>query len=128
MELVLKVAAVGITGSVLALLIQKHAPEMSLLLAVGIGLLCAGMTLRLASDILEVAELAVETSGLSPAIFSPVIKCVGIGLVTHLAGQFCRDAGQGSMASAVDLCGTFAAVYVSLPLLRSLLSLMGTLV
>jgi hypothetical protein len=37
MEIVLKAAAVGVVGSVLALLLRKYAPEMSLLLAMAVG-------------------------------------------------------------------------------------------
>jgi stage III sporulation protein AD len=128
MEIVLKAAAVGVVGSVLALLLRKYAPEMSLLLAMAVGLLIAGFFLRLAGDILEVARAAAEASGLSGAMLTPVLKCVGVGLVTHFAVQICRDAGQSSVAASVELCGTFAAVYVSLPLVRALLAMIGELV
>lgn len=128
MEIVLKAAAVGIAGSVLALLLRKYAPEMSLLLAMAVGILITGFFMRLAGEILDVAKTAVEASGLSSAILTPVLKCVSIGLVTHLAVQICRDAGQSSVAASVELCGTFAAVYVSLPLVRALLALIGELI
>jgi stage III sporulation protein AD len=127
MEIVLKAAALGITGSILALLLRGRAPEISLLLAMAAGLFILGLFLRFAGDILDVARSAAEIGGLSSAILSPVLKCVGIGIVTHLAAQICRDAGQGSLAAAMELCGAFAAVYVSLPLIGSLISMIGEL-
>ena len=45
----------------------------------------------------------------------------------HLAAQVCRDAQQGSIASAVELCGTLCALYISLPLIRSLLAIVEQL-
>ena len=127
MEIVLKAAALGVTGSILALLLRGRAPEMSLLLTMAVGIFVLGLFLRLTEDILAVARSAAEIGGLSSAILSPVLKCVGIGIVTHLAAQICRDASQSSLAAVVELCGAFAAVYVSLPLLRTLLSMIGEL-
>jgi len=126
-EIIWKVAAVGMVGAVLALLLQKYAPEMSLLLALTVGLALTGLTLRLVSEMMELVTLATELCGLSPAILAPVGKCVGIGFVTQLSAQVCRDAGQGSIAAAVENCGVFAAVYVALPLLRTLLVMIGEL-
>ena len=48
-------------------------------------------------------------------------------MITHLAAQVCRDAQQGSIASAVELCGTLCALYISLPLIRSLLAIVEQL-
>ena len=71
----------------------------------------------------QVEQLCVHASG-----SSPVMKCVGIGLITNLAGQVCRDAQQGTAASAVELCGVFCALYAALPLVESLLTVVERLV
>ena len=76
----------------------------------------------MASGILEVLRRLAEKNAVSSVYTTPVLKCVGIGLVTHLASQICRDAQQGSVGAAVELCGTLCALYVSLPLIESLLS------
>ena len=127
MEVILKAAAVGITGSVMALLLKKHAPEMSLFTGMAVCLLVIGLTLHMAGEIMDTARLAMQLGHVSPAALTPVLKCVGIGLVTHLGAQVCRDAGQASVAAAVEICGAFAAVYVSLPLVRTLLTMLGDL-
>lgn len=126
-EVIWKAAAVAIVGAVLALLLQKNAPEMSLLLTLAVGLAVTGLGLQLASEILEMAVMAADSCGLSPAVVRPVFKCTAVGLVTHLTAQVCRDAGQGSIAVAVEGCGVFAAVYISLPLIRTLLTMIGEL-
>ena len=128
MEIVIRAAAVGITGSVLALLLKKHAPEMSMFTGMAVGLLVMGLVLTMAGEILEVARLAMQLGSVSSATLMPVLKCVGIGLVTHLAAQICRDAGQASIAATVEICGAFSAVYISLPLMRTLLETIGGLV
>ena len=97
-----------------------------------LAIVTGGFVLRISADlasrISEHIRSIALSGGVSTVYLSPVLKCVGIGLVTHLASQICRDAQQGSVASAVDLCGTLCALYVSLPLIRSLLATVEKLV
>ena len=80
-----------------------------------------------ASRISDLLREIAEKGGIDAVYLSPVLKCIGIGMITHLAAQVCRDAQQGSIASAVELCGTLCALYISLPLIRSLLAIVEQL-
>ncbi|MGI5935465.1 MAG: SpoIIIAC/SpoIIIAD family protein [Oscillospiraceae bacterium] len=125
MELLIKAAVIGTAGALLSLLIKKNNPEMSLMLAMAVGVMVIGMALELVTGVMEVIDLATETSGLSPAVLKPVLKGVGIGVITRLAADLCRDAGQSSIASSVELVGAVCALYVSLPLIKTLLIMIG---
>ena len=121
MTVLMKAAALGLTGALAGLLLKKNAPEMGLALSMAVCLLAAVLAAELYGQIGELVDLAREQTGLSPAIVSPVLKCVGIGIVTRLAADLCKDAGQGAVASAVELGGAACAVTAALPLMRSLL-------
>lgn len=128
MEIIIRAAAVAVVGSILALLLKKNAPELSLMTALATGLAVVWLTVSLCSGIADGLGRAVELSGAAGMYVTPVMKCVGIGLITNLAGQVCRDAQQGTAASAVELCGVFCALYVALPLVESLLAVVERLV
>lgn len=120
-------AALGLVGALISLLLKKNAPELGLALSLAVCLIGAGLAMELFSQLREVIDLAREQTGLSPAIVSPVLKCVGIGVVTRLATDLCKDAGQSAVASTVELCGAACAVVTALPLIRSLLQMIGDL-
>ena len=122
MEIVARAAAVAVIGSLLSLLLQKYAREQSLALTAVTGMLIVWISATVASGILDALRRLAERGAVSTLYTAPVLKCVGIGLVTHLASQICRDAGQSSLDAAVELCGTLCALYVSLPLVESLLA------
>lgn len=128
MEQLLKVAAIGIVGCILALLIKKTNPEFSLVVTICVSVAAVGVCASMMGGIREAARLAEEVSGLSPAVFSPVLKCMGIGIVTKLSADLCKDAGQSAIASSVELAGAFAALYVSLPLVEAFFEMIGRLV
>lgn len=60
-------------------------------------------------------------SGLSSAVFSPVLKCVAVGIICSLAGEACRDSGSSLLANAVDIAGAVCALFCALPLMTALL-------
>ena len=127
MELLIRTAVLGLAGAVVALLLRKNAPELALALSLAVCLMGAGMAMELFGQLKQIVQLAREQTGLSPAVVGPVLKCVGIGAVTRLAADLCKDAGQGAVASAVEMCGAVCAMTAALPLIRALLQMIGDL-
>ena len=122
MEIIARAAAVAVVGSILALFLKKYAGEQSLVLTLLTGLVIVWISAGVAYQVTETVRTLAQKGDVSALYVSPVLKCVAIGLITNLAAQICRDAQQGSLASAVELCGTLCALYVSLPLVESLLA------
>jgi stage III sporulation protein AD len=127
MEILIKAAVLGVVGALTALLIKRSNPELSLVLVLGVAVVILGLGMELFSSVRELVDLAMETSGLSSAILAPVLKCVGIGVITKLATELCRDAGAGAVSSSVELAGAACALYVAMPLMKTLLRMIGEL-
>ena len=128
MNVLFKAAVTGVAGSLIALLLKRSAPELGFSLSAAITVLAAVLAAEIISGLSELTELLRDQTGLSPAVVSPVMKCVGIGIVTRLSSDLCRDAGQSAASSAVELCGAACAMVTALPLIRSLLQLVTELV
>ena len=125
MTILLKAAAIAIAGAVITLLLKRSAPELGLSVSIAVSLLCAALAMELLSGLREILDLVQTQTGLSPAVTAPVLKCVGIGIVTRLSADMCRDAGQSAIASAVELCGAACALVTALPLIQSLLRMIS---
>ena len=108
METVVQIAAVCLAAAIRGAVLRQHSPETAAVL-----------------DMLK--ELA-AAGGLPEGLFTPLVKTLGIALVSRLGGEICRDAGQGAMAAVLDTAGAFGAVLVSLPLVRAAWELLRTLV
>lgn len=125
MTILLKAAAIAIAGAVITLLVKRSAPELGLSVSIAVSLLCAALAMELLSGLREILDLVQTQTGLSPAVTAPVLKCVGIGIVTRLSADMCRDASQSAIASAVELCGAACALVTALPLIQSLLRMIS---
>ena len=118
---VLKVAVLAVLGALCALLLKKSNGEMTVLLSLAVCVVAVTAALSLLKPLLETLVQARSLTGLSSAFFSPLLKCVGLGLTARVAADLCRDAGQGAMASAVELTAAVGALYTALPLFTTLL-------
>lgn len=119
-----KIIAICLVGAVLTLLLEKSHPELAILLALSVcaGLLLFGLS-RLGTVLSALKQLA-QAGGLSSDLLQPLVKTVGIALVTRTGAELCRDAKQGAMASVVEMAGAFCAIIVSLPLLGAVWELL----
>ncbi|MCL2829053.1 MAG: stage III sporulation AC/AD family protein [Oscillospiraceae bacterium] len=127
MELVIRAVLLGLVGSVICLVIRRESPEMSLILALTVAVLVVVLAVDVLETVLAFAETLRAAAGLSPAVVRPVLGTVGIGILTRLATDICKDAGQSAIASAVELMGTVAAIYIALPLMQTVFEMIGGL-
>ena len=127
MELVTQTAGICVIAALLGLVLRRGSPEVTLLLALAAAaavLLALGQPL---GELLAFLDSLTVQAGVSPALFRPLYKIVGIALVVKVGGGLCRDAGESALASVLELAGTVCALLAALPLLRAVLELIGEL-
>ena len=122
MESVVRLAAAAVAAALCAVVVKQHAREVGAVLALAAGALLLGAALGAIEEVRAVADELGELIGLSPAVLAPVLKTVGIAILTRIAAELCRDAGEGGIAAAAETAGAAAAVLTALPLLRAVLS------
>lgn len=128
MELLIKASAAGLTAAAIGLIIKNRNPELSLLLSACTAALILTAALGFLSGLRELTEAVKTIAGGDQVYTAPVLKCVGIAIVTKLCSELCRDSAQSSVAAAVELAGTVCAMSVAMPLIMSMLRLIGGMV
>lgn len=128
MELILKAAGIALTAAVAGLIIRRFNPELSLALAGCTVAIIAAGALSLAGELKELIKTVKTIAGTSNVLLAPILKCVGVAIVTRLTAELCRDSSQAALASAVELAGTLCALGISMPLIMGVLKLIGDLV
>ena len=122
MESVVRLAAAAVAAALCAVVVKQHAREVGAVLALAAGALLLGAALGAIEEVRALADELGELIGLSPAVLAPVLKTVGIAILTRIAAERCRDAEEGGIAAAAETAGAAAAVLTALPLLRAVLS------
>ena len=124
---VAKIAVAAVAAALCAVVVRRQSPEIALALGVGacalIVLSCSGAL----ESAVELADKLAQAGGLSAQVVEPVMKTAGIAIVTRLAADFCKDAKEGGLASAVELGGTALALGAALPLMTAVLDVLSQL-
>ena len=97
---------------------------MAMLLSMAVCVLSLLVIVRFFAPILEFTEKLREISGLNSAVTAPLTKVAGLGVLTQVSCSLCEDAGEKALAKTVEICGAVFAVYVSLPLMSTVLELL----
>ena len=127
MEVLLRAAALLVLTSLVQLLLRKNTPELAMLLGLAAVTMVLLTAVRYATAFQSMASTVNAILGDHAELTAPLIKCVGVGLITRLGAGFCRDASQGAAASALELLGTVCALAIAMPLLMSVLKTIGGL-
>lgn len=128
MDVIIKAAAVALITAAGALLIKKTNPENAFMLGVIGSVIILGASAVMLSALKDTFDEIINKTGLSVAIFTPLIKCTVIAITVKIVSSLSKDSGQNGIASSVEFLGAAAAMYTVLPLLDTVLKTIGNLI
>ena len=121
----MKCAALAIFSALSVLLIRRYNPEMSFALSAATAvvlLLSCGTLLEKTMGGLRDVQRIFDGSALQ---LRPILKCLGIAATSRLGADLCRDASQTALAAAVEMAGSLCAAAVAMPMIVSVLTMIG---
>ena len=126
METLFQICALALTAAIICVLLRHQNGALSLLLSLAAAVLIVTVSLRFLRPILDVIQQLRTMSKLDQEVTKPMMKVVGIGMVSQIADDICMDAGETALGKAIELGGTVLSLYSALPLLTAVLSMLQT--
>lgn len=120
----MQIIVIGIVAAVFATVLKKHCGEISLLLGLASGAMVGFIFLRLLKPVIAFAEELRDLSGLEQELLEPVLKCLGIGILSQICVNICSDSGQNAIGKMIEMSSCVLCLYIALPLFRGILSLL----
>ena len=124
---IVKIAAVGLVAGLLAIIIKKNNPELSVQISIAAGIM---IFLMVADQLVYAVDFLRNFSEQYEGVYEGVkvvLKITGIAYVCEFAVQILRDAGENATASKVELGGKVMIMVVTLPLLGNFLDIILSL-
>ena len=123
-----RVIALGLIGTIFAVLLKRENPQLALLAAAATGILIFGMICAPLAELLALLRQTAEQAGVGDGYFAVVLKVIGIAYLTQFGAQLCADAGEGAIAAKIELAGKILMMTAAAPILTGLLALVIDLV
>lgn len=121
---IMKIVIVGIVATVLALLLKDEKPEIAVLVSIVTGLVIFVFIVTKLSSVMSVLKYFAGKANIDILYFSTILKVIAIAYITEFGAQVCRDAGEGSIASKIELAGKVLIMVVAIPILAALMDIM----
>ena len=101
-------------------IIRSIKGEMALPISICIAVFLVGLSIAICQPLIKYISNIVEPS--SESYITLLFKAVGISLVASTASDICRECGENTIASKVELFGKCEILFLSLPLLKEITS------
>lgn len=127
-EVLIAVVGVLLCAAMLAVVLRAQRPELAMCLGLAATTAVAIVLVRQLVPLISAMRRLLTMTTLPSEGFGVVLKAAGVCLLTQIAADTCRDAGEAALASKAELAGRVLMLMLSVPLFEELLSLVTTLV
>ena len=121
----LRFAAAALIGLILVLVVGRQSRDLGMLLSLAVCVLLALGAMEFLEPVMELLNELKRLGELDGGAVGILLRCAGIGMISELAGLLCADAGEGAIGKALQICANAAILWLSLPLLRQVLTMIG---
>lgn len=118
---IFRICVTGTIGVFLALAVKKQNPEFALLVGIATGIVIFFQTFGYFSYVYRCLCRLSEISGIDNKYFSMIIKITAIAYITQFGCDICKDAGENSVASKIDMAGRIIIAFSCMPLIMAIL-------
>ena len=119
---------IAFVTAVTALLLKSTRPELSFAVTVAGCIILLLLILDLVKDSLSIFGSIAEGTGIDAALIKSLLKMIGIGYLVEFSAGILSDFGQKSVADKLIFAGKIVVLVLAIPILESVLSLVGTLI
>lgn len=124
MAIFIKACAGVLMAVVLIINLGSHSKELGLLLGLAVCCMVGLLAMEFLQPVVDFLETLESLGNLDHTMIHTLLKAAGIGLLAEFAGLICNDAGNSSLGKAVQMMGTTAVLWLSIPLFTALLELL----
>ena len=123
---IIKIIGVAFVTAIASILLKATKPELSFAVTVtGVIVILLFIVDSLQSTF-AIFSVIVQASGVDNNLIKLLLKIIGVGYITEFGAGVLNDFGSSAVADKVILCGKITIVFLSLPILQSLLELMNS--
>jgi stage III sporulation protein AD len=125
---IIQIVGFGLVAAFLALVLKEQKANFAFLITLMVG---AGIFLFLIDKIGQVItmlqRLAVNAN-VNMVYVETLLKIIGIAYIAEFGAQITRDAGQGAIASKIELGGKILILVMAIPILTVIIETVLTLI
>lgn len=116
------ICALAVITAIICVMMKRYSPETSVMMSICAGVMIFTVIISgLTSVTVHIKELF-NATGLPVEYVLILFKAIGICLLTEIASDTCRDAGETALATKTEIAGKVLVLTAALPLFDEIIS------
>ena len=108
----------------IATLLKEHKPEFKIYISIAVGIIIFIIAADKLKDFIYLINNLTQKVSINQEFIRILLKITGISILTEFAVSICKDSGESSIASKIDLGGKIIILSMSIPIITSLLEVL----
>lgn len=121
---IFRVVMIGIIAAVMAVILRSEKPEIAMQVSIVTGLILFIFVITKLDSVITVLKYFSAKANIDVLYFSTILKVIAIAYITEFGAQVCKDAGEGAIASKIELAGKVLIMVLAIPILAALMDIM----
>lgn len=117
MEIV-QIVGLGLVATILALVVKEQKPMFAFLIAIASGVIIFYFLIGKIAEIIQILEKLAVQADLNLVFLETILKIIGIAYIAEFGAQMTRDAGQGAIASKIEMAGKVLILVMAVPIIQ----------
>ncbi len=114
---ILQIVSFGLVATILIVLLKEQKPQIAFLLAIITGLSIFIFLIGKIAIIIQTIERLAVGANIDIVFLETILKIIGIAYIAEFGAQIARDAGEGTIASKIELAGKILIMVLALPII-----------
>ncbi|XBM35617.1 stage III sporulation protein AD [Bacillus licheniformis] len=116
MEIV-QIVGLGMIATFLSLIVKEQKPTFAFLIVVFAGCTIFLFLVDQVYEIIRMIEKIAANANINMMYVETILKIIGIAYIAEFDAQLTKDAGQGAIASKIELAGKILILVMAVPIL-----------
>lgn len=120
---IIKIIGIAFIAVIIIVLLRQYRPEFAIYISLLTGVLIFLLIIDDLSGIINLLNSLANKVSINASFLALLIKITGIAFLSEFAVSICKDAGEGAIASKIEIGTKIIIISMSIPIISSLLEI-----
>jgi stage III sporulation protein AD len=116
-----QIVGLALIVTIIGVLLRQFRPEIALQLTILTAVMIFLLVLGKVKVIIELLQSLADQANVNSYYLLIVLKIVGISYLAEFGAQICRDAGEGALATKVELAAKVSVLVLAIPIIAAIM-------
>jgi len=118
---IIQIVGLGLITTFLALVVKEQKPIFAFLLTVFAGVVIFIFLIDQIYLIVTMLQKIAVNANINMVYVQTILKIIGIAYIVEFGAQIAKDAGQGAIASKIELAGKVFILVMAIPIITAII-------